>query len=91
MWLRNRHNGAVNMAPVEQTSDAELAMLKELALVAYATESSDSRELQVKDDIADDITVTDGAVDVRGRPSIKSRTGNWKACWPIFGWFLPFL
>jgi hypothetical protein len=78
------------MAPhVEHEKDAELAMLKELALVAYATDqSTDSRELQdVKDDITEDKTVADGAVDVRGRPSIKSRTGNWKACWPIFGWF----
>lgn len=70
------------MAP----SDAEIAMLKELALAAYAPETDHSRELQVKNDMIDDITVADGAVDVRGRPSIKSRTGNWKACWPIFGW-----
>lgn len=75
------------MAPVEQIGDAELAMLKELAHVAYTTESSNSRELKVTDDIVDEITVADGAVDVRGHPSIKSRTGNWKACWPIFGWF----
>lgn len=77
------------MAPVDQHErETELAMLKELALVSYATDqSTDSRELQVKDDITDDKTVADGAVDVRGRPSVKSRTGNWKACWPIFGWF----
>ncbi|KAJ7525957.1 hypothetical protein O6H91_17G075700 [Diphasiastrum complanatum] len=30
-------------------------------------------------------TVNDGAIDIRGRPSIRSRSGNWKACWLIFG------
>ena len=76
------------MAPIEQERDAELTMLKELALVAYATDqSTDSRDLEVKDDITKDKTVADGAVDVRGLPSIKARSGNWKACWPIFGWF----
>lgn len=71
----------LNMA----SSDAELAILKDLSIVAYDPKTDHSRE-HVKDDIVDDITVADGAVDVRGRPSIKSRTGNWKACWPIFGW-----
>ncbi|XP_024377725.1 protein NRT1/ PTR FAMILY 8.2 [Physcomitrium patens] len=66
------------------SSDAELAILKDLSIVAYDPKTDHSRE-HVKDDIVDDITVADGAVDVRGRPSIKSRTGNWKACWPIFG------
>lgn len=29
--------------------------------------------------------VSDGAVDFRGHPSVKSKTGNWKACVLIFG------
>lgn len=29
--------------------------------------------------------VADGAVDFRGHPSVKSKTGNWKACVLIFG------
>jgi len=43
VWLRDRYK-AVNMAPVEQTVD-ELPMLMELALVVYATEISDSRDI----------------------------------------------
>ncbi|KAG0596117.1 hypothetical protein M758_UG225700 [Ceratodon purpureus] len=76
------------MASVVHEREAELAMLKELALVAYATDqSTDSRAIQVNKDVSEDVDemVADGAEDVRGRPSIKSRTGNWKACWPIFG------
>ncbi|KAJ7229736.1 hypothetical protein O6H91_Y459100 [Diphasiastrum complanatum] len=29
--------------------------------------------------------VGDGAFDIHGRPSIRSKSGNWKACWLIFG------
>lgn len=36
----------------------------------------------IKDDAQ---TVGDGAVDIRGRPSVKSRSGNWKASALIFG------
>jgi hypothetical protein len=37
---------------------------------------------------ADDTTllqVSDGAVDMQGRPSLKASSGNWKACCLIFG------
>lgn len=37
---------------------------------------------------ADDTTllqVSDGAVDMHGRPSLKASSGNWKACCLIFG------
>lgn len=46
-----------------------------------AVDFSDVFEV-TKDDLQ---TVGDGAVDVRGRPSIKSRTGNWRASALIFG------
>lgn len=29
--------------------------------------------------------VSDGAVDIRGNPCVKSQSGNWKACCLIFG------
>jgi hypothetical protein len=49
--------------------------------------------VQVDDVVNDIVMVRDGAVDFRGRPSVKSRTGNWRACWIIFGQscFLPLL
>lgn len=31
------------------------------------------------------LQVSDGAVDMHGRPSLKASSGNWKACCLIFG------
>lgn len=57
-------------------------MLKELALGGACDDSeTDLSKLQTRE------VVGDGAVDIRGCPSVKSRTGNWKACWLIFGSF----
>jgi peptide/histidine transporter 3/4 len=84
------------MAPLEELDNGgdsgELEMLKELNAIAmsYNNQTPGDSEmdhaggkLQAADEIQD--VVADGAVDIRGRPSIKSRTGNWKACWLIFG------
>jgi peptide/histidine transporter 3/4 len=35
--------------------------------------------------VAEEERVSDGAVDIRGDPCVKSRSGNWKACCLIFG------
>lgn len=91
------------MAPLEELDNGgdsgELEMLKELNAIAvsYNETPGDSEmmnhhaggKLQAADNEIQDV-VADGAVDIRGRPSIKSRTGNWKACWLIFGNFLVY-
>lgn len=61
--------------------------LEVLDLPAYAMDQiidfSGTFETQRARD--DTRTVGDGAVNVHGRPSIKSKSGNWKACALIFG------
>lgn len=83
------------MAPLEELDNGgdsgELEMLKELNAIAVSYNQtpgdSEMNHADGKPQAADEIqdVVADGAVDIRGRPSIKSRTGNWKACWLIFG------
>ncbi|XP_024541256.1 protein NRT1/ PTR FAMILY 8.1 [Selaginella moellendorffii] len=67
--------------------------IKEIQLTSLATDEgsdkgsattgtlvdSDGEELRVKD------VVENGAVDLHGNPAIKSKSGNWSACWLIFG------
>lgn len=43
-------------------------------------DASDKEEMQV-----DEGRVSDGSVDIRGHPCVKSKSGNWKACSLIFG------
>jgi hypothetical protein len=48
---------------------------------------SANRELEdvAEENIAEEKTVVHAAGNVHGHPSIKSRNGNWKSHWPIFG------
>lgn len=82
------------MAPLEELdndSDSGELVLKEMNAIAVScnhtpadSETDDAGGKLQAMDLNQDV-VADGAVDIRGRPSIKSRTGNWKACWLIFG------
>lgn len=46
---------------------------------SYILDPLDKEELEVLD------KVTNETVDFRGRPAIRSKSGNWKACFLIFG------
>jgi len=67
-----------SMALQEQHSNAagECPAAMELDSSVEVLRSRDGFELH---------EVGDGAVDVRGRPCIKSKTGNWRASALIFG------
>lgn len=74
-------NGSIKLVPSDDPSLKEL----QLAISGCDVDKTKLATSEDEGDSTDDDMVSDGAVDVHGRPVRKSKTGSWRACIPIFG------